>query len=135
MNYKTRETIRNEMRVLTFRRRTSKNRSRELQKEAGKYYKSLQEEGKMTGDYWEEDNWKRAEVRTLAAYKLRSNGAHEARHYNIAYGLLKGMDYKRIENKCNVAPNPETIYKIMQEHLSYSERRDWTVEKVKSLLQ
>ena len=134
MNYKAKETIRNEIKVLSFKRRTSKERSRELQREASGYYNSLRENGKMTGRYWEEDDWIRAEVRESAAYKLRYNGAYEARHYNIAYGLLKGTDYKRIEYKCNIAPNPETVYNIIKEHIPYSEFKDWTIEKVKVLL-
>jgi hypothetical protein len=134
MNYKTRETIRNEMKILTFRRKTSKNRSRELQREAGQIFKIMHESGKMIGKYWDEEDWKRAEIRISAACELHLSGASEARHYNIAYGLLNGIDYKMIEHKCNIAPNPEIIRKIILEHLTYSEGLSWTLDVVKTLL-
>jgi hypothetical protein len=138
MNYKTRETIRNEIKVLTFRRRISKNRSRMLQKEAGILFREVQADqaaGSLEDHYWKDDRWKAADTRASTAISLRASGASQARHLNIAYGLMRGMPYKAIEQKCRVAPSAATILSIMHEHLPYAERKEWDLDTVKALLQ
>lgn len=54
-----------------------------------------------------------------------------ARHHMIAYGLLRGIPYERIE-RCapNNAPDPQYVLKIMQDH----DGMKHTLEQVKSLL-
>ncbi len=57
------------------------------------------------------------------------------RHHLIAYGLLRGVCYERIE-KCaeNNRPNPQLILEIMLVHADWSQKRDLNLEKVRELL-
>lgn len=57
------------------------------------------------------------------------------RHHLIAYGLLKGIPYERIEvcaehNK----PDPLFVHRIIQEHINPWRAGQWTAEKVILLL-
>lgn len=53
-----------------------------------------------------------------------------ARNALLAYGLLRGVPYERMERKCRVAPNGYAIFSLLQEHGG----DEWTQERVKELL-
>jgi len=57
------------------------------------------------------------------------------REHLIAYGLLRGIPYTRIE-KCseNNRPNPQKVFELVQAHGAWRARQLFTIEKVKELL-
>jgi hypothetical protein len=128
MQPQTREEIRNELRILTFRRRSSKEKSKKLQRNAQKYLGWVDENLSSHERYTRANDY----FHTIAC--LRYDGSYEARHYNIAYGLLRGVDYRKIEHKCKEAPSAKHVLKIIHRHIPYGERKDWTVERVTELL-
>ena len=129
MQPQVKESIRNEIKILTFRRRNSKEKYKKLQREAEDYCKWL--DNNTTGLY----TYKNSAHYFLTAEFLRYDGRHKARHYNIAYGLLRGKSYREIENKCKIQPNPETILSIIHNHVPWWEKKEWTLDRVKKLLQ
>lgn len=57
------------------------------------------------------------------------------REHLVAYGLLRGIPYSKIEPKCLTGPNVETIAKIIHEHVAPWERQQrWSADSVQSLL-
>lgn len=130
MNLTTRETFRTEIKSLTYHRRQAKARSRELSKEAAKLSRSID----FSGAFWKDPEWPKVNSFSSAALRLRHSKSWRARHTNIAYGLLRGVPYKSIESKCSVAPDPELVFELIKEMASWSDRKDFTVEKVKELL-
>lgn len=57
------------------------------------------------------------------------------REHLIAYGLLRGIPYARIE-KCseNNRPDPQRVFELVQAHADWKAKREFTLEKVKELL-
>lgn len=66
--------------------------------------------------------------------KKRSLGYHSREHL-IAYGLLRGIPYERIE-RCagNNTPNASRVFELMKEHGTWQVVRDLTLDQVKQLL-
>lgn len=62
-------------------------------------------------------------------------GASEARHYNIAYGLMRNIPYKNMERKCRVKPDSKYVLDIIHIYTPWNEKANWTLEKVKALLE
>jgi len=64
----------------------------------------------------------------------RALGCYSREHL-IAYGLLRGVSYERIE-KCaeQNRPNVDKILSLINQHGDYRAIREFTPEKVKSLL-
>ncbi len=58
------------------------------------------------------------------------------REHLIAYGLLRGVPYSRIEGKCGDKnePNVKTIHAIVQAHVPWNEKQKWTEAHVSGLL-
>lgn len=48
-------------------------------------------------------------LRNHRLYEVRT----ECRHANIAYGWMRGRQYKQIENKCHQPPNLASVVKII----------------------
>ncbi len=65
---------------------------------------------------------------------IRYDGSWETRHHHLAYGLLRGIPYFDMERTCKIVPNPEQILDIIHKYCSYSEKQEWTLDKVKKLL-
>lgn len=61
----------------------------------------------------------------------------QAREHLIAYALLRFKPYQLIEQKCNEnnKPNPQKVLDVIHQHINAWNRREWTLEKVKSLLE
>lgn len=57
------------------------------------------------------------------------------RDHLIAYGLLRGLSYERIE-RCakNNAPNPTKIFELIKAHGDWEAVRKWTHETVEKAL-
>lgn len=133
MNICTREVIRNEIKVLAFRRKTSKKQARKLQQSAQEAFTEF-ENSESELKYWENPLWLTARQRTDAASKLQMSGASDARHYNIAYALMRGMSYQQVERSCKEAPSAEKILEIIVKHEHFSEKAKWTLKIIKDLL-
>ena len=58
-----------------------------------------------------------------------------SRYHLVAYGLLRGIPYDRIE-KCseNNRPNPKRLFELMKAHAPWQLDRDLTIDRVKVLL-
>lgn len=121
----TRELLRAEMKSTAYHRRMVKARARNLFREAQVYAETPFKEG----------GYKRWYGMVDAATSLRGSRASYARSLNIASGLIRGIPYRKIEAKCNEAPNAEEILEIIQSHASWREKREWTLERVKGLLE
>ena len=63
-------------------------------------------------------------------------GKFYTREHLIAYGLLRGISYRKIERTCGKhnRPNIAYIHQIIQEHGTWEECRKFTIEHVKELL-
>jgi len=133
MDIVVKERLKNEMKVLAYRRKISKNKSRKLMSDSARMQKNYAK-AKEDGNPLAEDYWYAAVRKEQAYYYLRDDGASRARHMNIAYGLLKGTPYRNIERTCRVKPTPEYILKIIIELCLRRDRKNWTIEIVKSLL-
>ena len=59
-----------------------------------------------------------------------------SRLHLIAYGLLRGVSYERIEHcaKTNL-PNVSSLLAVMVEHATYEQRKELTFARVKELLE
>lgn len=67
--------------------------------------------------------------------KIKNFEKKKARHMYIAYGLLKGKKYREIEKTCSDMPDLDLVFKCIHEMpLSFHERKEWTIEKVKEVL-
>jgi hypothetical protein len=64
----------------------------------------------------------------------RAIGCYNREHL-IAYGLLRGIPYERIE-KCaeQNRPNAEKVYLLIEQHGDHKAKKEFTLQKVKSLL-
>jgi hypothetical protein len=131
MELKTRELFRTEIKSLTYHRRLAKSTARKHNKTASSI---MREALQGDGPVYKNPLWERADSHYSAALWLRYSKAHEARHFNIAYGLLRGVPYKSIEAKCEVSPSAEKVFEIIQSMASWKEKREWTLDKVKELL-
>lgn len=130
-----RELLRAEIKSTAYHRRQVKARARKLYREAQRQYEASEGE---SGTHWGvniKPSYKRYLSLSDAASALRGDRASHARSLNIASGLLRGIPYKRIEAKCKEAPNAKQVLAIIQSHTSYADRKNWTLEKVKELLQ
>ena len=137
MDIVTRERLRNEVKALAFRRTSSKRRARQLQQRANKLYRQVYAEqaaGTLEGNYWNDKRYSIASESSTAAFHLTNDLAGEARHVNIAYALLRGTPYRKVEQKCRVAPNAERVLNLIHKFCGYRVKRDWTLERVKELL-
>lgn len=64
----------------------------------------------------------------------RCLGSYNRAHL-VAYGILRGVPYDRIERCAPLnKPNPQMIFELVQLHGDWKQRRELTLEKVKSLL-
>lgn len=64
----------------------------------------------------------------------RSLGNHNREHL-IAYGLLRGVSYERIESCAKEnKPNPARIFELLHAHGNFEHRREFTIEKIETLL-
>lgn len=59
------------------------------------------------------------------------------RAHLIAYGLMRGVPYERIENRCgkNNLPPATRVYEIIRIHCMLGMSKDWSLERVESLLE
>lgn len=59
-----------------------------------------------------------------------------AREHLIAYALLRGKKYEELERKCRPGNEPHcsVILKLIHEHASAKDRREWTEQRVKDAL-
>jgi hypothetical protein len=64
----------------------------------------------------------------------RDLGSYNREHL-IAYGLLKGVPYERIE-RCaeNNGPDAKKVFELMLQHGSWEQVRSLTLEKVKTII-
>jgi len=115
-----RELLRAELKSTAYHRRMVKARARTLFQTAQKMI-----------DSQETKHWGNT---TYAAASLRVDRASYARSLNVANGLIRGMAYRKIEASCKEAPDAEEVLSIIKSHVGYSERKDWTLERVKELL-
>lgn len=62
-------------------------------------------------------------------------GVHTREHL-IAYGLLRGVPYARIEGKCGNQnePSVKAVHAIVQAHAPWNEKGKWTEAHVANLL-
>jgi hypothetical protein len=118
MDIVTRERLRNEVKVLAYRRILSKKRARELRSMAGKTW----------GDDPERNRW--AMRASSAAYALDYKSGITTRYTNVAYGLLKGHEYKQIENKTRNPLNAKRLLETIHNFCTWQEKRDWTEDRV-----
>lgn len=130
MEIQTREFFRNEIKIITYRRKVSKERSRQLQKDAQRLLKQADPE---MG--WKDEKHQTAVNWFWAADNLKRNGAVDARHLNLAFGLLRGLTYKQIERSCYKKPSAEKIFETVQKFAQYSDKYIWTIEKIKAWLE
>jgi hypothetical protein len=82
----------------------------------------------------EERRWKTVGKRNVGDvphplfFNLRSHRLHavrkECRSSNLAYGFLRGRDYKRIENKCYESPDWKTVEAIVKRFADKLDQRD-----------
>lgn len=114
-----RELLKAEIKSTAYHRRIVKARARSLFREAQAKY---------------EDSYDRYISMADTAVRLQHSRASYARSLNIASGLMRGISYKRIEAKCNEAPDAKEIHGIILSHVGWRERKDWTLERVRSLL-
>lgn len=56
------------------------------------------------------------------------------RHMLIAYTLLRGIDYKKIERNCKTKPDVDLIHAIIVAHVGPWKGTKWPREKIKALL-
>ena len=68
-------------------------------------------------------------------WKIKRAIGQDARYHLIAYGLLRGREYRTIE-RCaeDNRPHASTIESVLRQHLSLYEMRQWTVAKIENLL-
>lgn len=68
-------------------------------------------------------------------YRKMCLGVYTREHL-IAYGLLRGVPYSRIEGKCGDKnqPHAAAIHAIVQAHAPWNEKGKWTEAHVVSLL-
>ncbi len=130
MKLSTRENFRTEIKSLTYHRRQAKARSKELSQEVAKLSKDFS----FDGAFWKDPMWERIQSFSGAAQTLRYSKSWRARHINIAYGLLRGVPYKKVEAKCDVKPDPEVVLVLIKEMATWSDRNGWDLDKVKELL-
>ena len=69
-------------------------------------------------------------------WNLKRQLGYYTRYYLIAYGLLKGTPYHKIERKTvTLCMDIKLIQKIIFENTSSWRHKDWPLERVKELLQ
>lgn len=68
-------------------------------------------------------------------HKKRALGCYNREHL-IAYGLLRGVPYEKIENKCakNNKPSVDKIYVLIKQHGGWTAQKEFTPEKILTLL-
>lgn len=111
--------FRNEIKNIAATRKSSKS-------EAKRLYKIKNERGISD---WRFDH---------AAHSVRWSGSSKARHLNIAYGLLRGHSYRKIERNPATAPNAEEVWNLISKHSFYSDRKKvglTTLDAVKKALE
>jgi hypothetical protein len=67
-------------------------------------------------------------------WQLKRSLGNNAREHLVAYCLLRGVPYEKVEKCPKTLPDAKRVLNIMQEHASYAERRKLTLEKVENLL-
>lgn len=85
--------------------------------------KSLAEEAKIIRK--ETKRAKRASIRDGLALHRKGIVRCEARHTHLAYGFLRGRDYRQMEPKAHEAPNWEKVRKMVEK---YGTHLDWSSE-------
>lgn len=58
----------------------------------------------------------------------------DARYHHVAYSLLRGNKYSEIERSCREQLNPSKLHQVIQEYVSWSDRKDYDLDRVKTLL-
>ena len=73
--------------------------------------------------------------RNVLWLEKRTLGKH-AREHLIAYGLLRGIPYERIERCAKEnRPNAAYVFEIIKAHTAFQDTTHLTLEKVKAILQ
>lgn len=67
-------------------------------------------------------------------WKLKRELGDYTRAHLIAYGLLRGVPYNKIESNCRVMIDLRNICDVIAEHVSHHQRRFWTVERISNLI-
>jgi len=130
-----REILRSEMKATAYYRKVSKDRAKTLQVEASKEINLLNISllNEDSGDYFS-TRQKRINALYESAGALQISKSSYARSLNIASGLIKGLDYRKIEARSKTSPCAEQILSIIKSYTPYPSRKEWNLEKVKKLL-
>lgn len=88
-----------------------------------------------------------AEGRSIRAHITRSSGSHKdqlwrlkrelgnyTRAHLIAYGLLRGVPYAKIESNSASMIDLKVIHDVITDTLPSWKRREWTVDRVRDLI-
>lgn len=123
MDIIARERLRNEVKTLAYRRGISKRRASELRRMAGEAW----------GVDQERNRW--AYKALSAAYQIDYQSGITARYTNVAYGLLKGHEYKKIENKTRNPLDAKILLATIHNFCNRRDKENWTEEIVRELLE
>jgi hypothetical protein len=95
--------------------------------------KGLAEESKRYNKFLKRAQSPAQVIRIQAALLVLGS---RARHAMIAYGILRGVPYAKIERKCreNNKPNPKMIQKHIFFVISAWEEKDWSIEKISEMI-
>jgi hypothetical protein len=90
--------------------------------------KSLAEEARIIR--FEEKKWPGPSDERSGLWCHRTGPVREeARSAQLAYGFLKGMPYKRIENSCKSAPDWKRTHQLIKKYGGFSDK-DFPIECV-----
>ena len=56
------------------------------------------------------------------------------RAHLLAYGFLRGVPYNQMERKSNCVVDLQLLLQIIHEHVPTYKRREWTIERIESLI-
>lgn len=85
--------------------------------------KSLAEEAKIIR--LETKRAKRASIRDGLSLHRKGIVRHESRHTHLAYGFLRGREYRKMEPKAHIAPDWGKVRKMIEK---YGVHLDWGSE-------
>lgn len=84
--------------------------------------------------YKKEQNNRGIDIDEGVVRSYRYFAREDARYHHVAYSLLRGNKYSEIERSCREKLDPKKLLKVLQQHLSYRERKEYDLDKVKAML-
>lgn len=112
----------------TFERREIKKQIKKLGRKNSRMFFSI------TPDNVDEMN-DRMERNNIISSFVRYHGSYDARIHHVAYGLLRGVPYRKMERdkvhtKHSRKELAEDIFDVLRRYAGFKARREWTIEKI-----